>query len=251
MSHNLSPDPCNLYPPSERHYNSSLSIWLSVDPMSDKYPSTSPYTYCANNPVKLVDPNGMWIPGLDEDGNVTYTAEKGDNYKSFALQFSCGGKEKDIFKNAGYGIGDNDIKKGDIIKGDAVQKATGSDVLKGKWNNMTETQKASQIMFALMVGERDNSVVNGAFAVDLNDFIIGFETSSTGLNLNGVTIPVKGGKTRIANMSIAPVSTIRDADSRLPIYYGGDSCGEGFNTTKYSCAKNPKATNPNTAIMVR
>ena len=26
--------------------------------MSDKYPSLSPYTYCADNPVKLVDPNG-------------------------------------------------------------------------------------------------------------------------------------------------------------------------------------------------
>mgnify|MGYP003417759428 FL=1 len=41
-----------------RYYSSDLSIWLSVDPMSAKYPSLSPYTYCANNPVKLVDPNG-------------------------------------------------------------------------------------------------------------------------------------------------------------------------------------------------
>ena len=41
-----------------RYYSSDLSIWLSVDPMSDKYPSLSPYVYCANNPVKLVDPNG-------------------------------------------------------------------------------------------------------------------------------------------------------------------------------------------------
>ena len=41
-----------------RYYSSDLSIWLSVDPMSDKYPSLSPYTYCANNTVKLVDPNG-------------------------------------------------------------------------------------------------------------------------------------------------------------------------------------------------
>ncbi len=47
-----------------RYYSSDLSIWLSVDPMSDKYPSLSPYVYCANNPVKLVDPNGedVWKP---------------------------------------------------------------------------------------------------------------------------------------------------------------------------------------------
>ena len=41
-----------------RYYNSDLSIWLSVDPMAHKYPSLSPYVYCANNPIKLVDPNG-------------------------------------------------------------------------------------------------------------------------------------------------------------------------------------------------
>ncbi len=44
-----------------RYYNSDLSIWLSVDPMSDKYPNLSPYVYCANNPIKLVDPNGEEI----------------------------------------------------------------------------------------------------------------------------------------------------------------------------------------------
>lgn len=43
-----------------RYYSSDLSIWLSVDPMADKYPSMSPYTYCADNPVMLVDPNGMF-----------------------------------------------------------------------------------------------------------------------------------------------------------------------------------------------
>lgn len=49
--------------PAARHYNSDLSIWLSVDPMSDKYPGLSPYTYCADNPVKLKDPDGrtIWI----------------------------------------------------------------------------------------------------------------------------------------------------------------------------------------------
>jgi len=41
-----------------RYYNSDLSLWLSVDPMADKYPSLSPYNYCAWNPMKLVDPDG-------------------------------------------------------------------------------------------------------------------------------------------------------------------------------------------------
>ncbi len=44
-----------------RYYSSDLSIWLSVDPMSDKYPSLSPYVYCADNPVKLMDPDGRKI----------------------------------------------------------------------------------------------------------------------------------------------------------------------------------------------
>ena len=50
---------------------SMMTMWLSVDPMSDKYPSISPYAYCAWNPVKLVDPNGMEISThVDQDGNV-------------------------------------------------------------------------------------------------------------------------------------------------------------------------------------
>ncbi len=51
-----------------RYYNSALSIWLSVDPMSDKYPGLSPYTYCANNPVRLVDPDGREIDPWNEEG---------------------------------------------------------------------------------------------------------------------------------------------------------------------------------------
>ena len=41
-----------------RYYDSDLSVWLSVDPMADKYPSMSPFMYCAGNPVMLVDPDG-------------------------------------------------------------------------------------------------------------------------------------------------------------------------------------------------
>ena len=53
-----------------RYYSSDLSIWLSVDPMSDKYASLSPYVYCADNPVKLVDPNGEDIWEINEEGRI-------------------------------------------------------------------------------------------------------------------------------------------------------------------------------------
>ena len=49
-----------------------IPSWLSVDPMADKYPSISPYAYCAWNPVKLVDPNGedVWI--LSDNGELRW-----------------------------------------------------------------------------------------------------------------------------------------------------------------------------------
>ena len=39
-------------------FNCSDIGWLSVDPMSDKYSSWTPYNYCAWNPLKCVDPEG-------------------------------------------------------------------------------------------------------------------------------------------------------------------------------------------------
>ena len=46
------------------------TMWLSVDPMSYKYPSISPYNYCMWNPVKLIDPDGREIGDYyDKQGN--------------------------------------------------------------------------------------------------------------------------------------------------------------------------------------
>jgi len=58
-----------------RYYDSELSAWLSVDPMSDKYPSLSPYCYTANNPVVLVDPNGMDIWEINDQGEIVSRTE--------------------------------------------------------------------------------------------------------------------------------------------------------------------------------
>jgi hypothetical protein len=45
----------------------SVSRWVSPDPLAIKYCNMSPYNYCANNPVKFVDPDGRVIQGVSKD----------------------------------------------------------------------------------------------------------------------------------------------------------------------------------------
>ena len=65
-----------------RYYDPNLSgLFLSVDPMADKYPSISPYAYCAWNPVKLIDPDGRDIYRLDaESGSLMLYKKNKKNY---------------------------------------------------------------------------------------------------------------------------------------------------------------------------
>jgi hypothetical protein len=39
--------------------NSEIPLWLTIDPLAEDKPWMSPYSYCLNNPLKFVDPNGM------------------------------------------------------------------------------------------------------------------------------------------------------------------------------------------------
>ena len=47
--------------------------------MMDKYPSVSPYAYCAWNPVKMVDPTGMDTLLFSHDGYYEMTLPGGDD----------------------------------------------------------------------------------------------------------------------------------------------------------------------------
>ena len=95
-----------------RYYDPSLSgLFLSVDPMADKYPSLSPYAYCAWNPVKLVDPDGRDVWELNKSGELIWkessdtdiimakngksvivkdgVLQRGDSYKKENNKFMC------------------------------------------------------------------------------------------------------------------------------------------------------------------
>ena len=69
-----------------RYYDSDLTgLFLSVDPMSDKYPSLSPYAYCAWNPVKLVDPDGLDTTYYNVHGAELFKREGGETKKMMVI----------------------------------------------------------------------------------------------------------------------------------------------------------------------
>ena len=47
-----------LYDYGARMYDQILGCWTSVDPMAEKYYHISPYAFCFDNPVRMVDRDG-------------------------------------------------------------------------------------------------------------------------------------------------------------------------------------------------
>lgn len=112
-----------------------MTMWLSVDPMADKYPSISPYAYCAwnrptgghehrliksnivNNPVKLVDPDGreIDISGIfDLNGNAKKGCELACKAFLFFAKTSYGQKTLARFAKKGQTIAGHTYTEGNL-----------------------------------------------------------------------------------------------------------------------------------------
>ena len=99
-----------------RYYDSDLMTgWLSVDPLADKYPSLSPYAYCAWNPIRLVDPDGEEL-ALNDDIVIKGANNSSITLKTDAVDFTIntntdfgGNHEIEDLKNVaiGYEVGVN------------------------------------------------------------------------------------------------------------------------------------------------
>ncbi|WP_345107462.1 RHS repeat-associated core domain-containing protein, partial [Mucilaginibacter panaciglaebae] len=53
----------NTYDFGARNYNPVLARWLTMDPLAVGYEDQSPYNYVGNNPLNLIDPDGMQPSG--------------------------------------------------------------------------------------------------------------------------------------------------------------------------------------------
>ncbi|MDD2964220.1 MAG: RHS repeat-associated core domain-containing protein [Bacteroidales bacterium] len=77
-----------LYYYGARYYDPRGSLWLSVDPMMEKYAGWSPYNYTVGNPVVFVDPDGMDIdPATAENVKHLVNKDSKQYNAAFAEQY--------------------------------------------------------------------------------------------------------------------------------------------------------------------
>ena len=64
------------YDNSARTLESVMQRFTSMDPLCEKYPAVSPYAYCAGNPLRYIDPDGLDWMTASYEGEAFYFYDK-------------------------------------------------------------------------------------------------------------------------------------------------------------------------------
>ncbi len=132
-------------------------VFTSRDPHFEKYFWMSPYAYCANNPVKYVDPSGEeFSTHTDEngkvikvynDGNIGIYKHSQDEIKAFenGKKFS-----NDMENLVGYTLHENSFRENDIIDFGSYAAKKWMDYFELWINNACINQKDGILKYGIM-----------------------------------------------------------------------------------------------------
>ncbi len=119
-----------------RWYYPAIMRTTTMDLLCEKYYSISPYAWCANNPVRFVDPTGMFVSThTDEDGNVIAVFDDGDTgvYKHT-------GKGNEAAKNIEKNYNENNTSANGEKMGESLHSLSFAD--QSLYNKTGEVQNA-------------------------------------------------------------------------------------------------------------
>jgi RHS repeat-associated protein len=86
-----------------RYYWAEAGVFLSVDPLCDKYPMLTPYNYAGNNPLIFRDPSGLDIDPTTEKNVANYVNPNSKQYSpAFAEQYNSLKNDKNAVYSFNY-----------------------------------------------------------------------------------------------------------------------------------------------------
>ena len=68
-----------------RFYDPDITRWLTQDPLADVMPNINSYVYCANNPVKFIDPTGMLFRKTDPGNGKNPIDDPNDDSEEYEI----------------------------------------------------------------------------------------------------------------------------------------------------------------------
>ena len=122
----------NQYDYGARYYDPAIARFATMDPLAEKHPNISPYVYCANNPVNLVDPTGMdWYWDKDKTRQYDPNIKSQDDLKKGQTYIGATDQVKD--------------KKGNVTEDyrddGSIMFSNEASGYRRIWNNSQKTEK--------------------------------------------------------------------------------------------------------------